>query len=758
MKFLPFSLRTGLPLWCIATGFCAESPVANSAESGPSQNQPSAVLKLTAQFDRDGNRLLDADERKAARVYLADHPASVAIATGRPNPPTPQAVALEPAKPGEKIDTKGAALFANRSLYDPTTLRTLFLEFSDRDWEKELGEFARTDIHLPAQVTFDGTVYRDVGVRFRDQTPTPATSEGYKRALDLTLNHAVPGQTLGGQSHLRLLDAGTDPTLLRTALYHQVARQYGPAPKANFVRVVINGENWGIYVSVQPFDENFIKENFNTDIGSRWTVSPGGNLAYLGDKADAYRNSYRLDSPEDPAAWAALAELCKILNGTPSGELEAALASRLDIDSTLKFLALENTLINQDGYGSGTGEYGLYLASDGRFHLIPQDAEASFRLVEISEYGDRPRREAPASAPKKKKDDKNSATTDTAKTHDEQVIAKYKPKDFPKQTGTDLAMLLSYSFVNKADSDFNGKITKDEWQDFARSWFLVMDEDLVGKLTREQFIAKFRGLLTPASIADGRTKQTFGRDDPAGIIGQDLFKAMDANRDDAITSQEVSDIFSQWFAAWSNPKSSILTEAAIQRGFTTLFSRTIFQADQTYIAKRDMPVPEEDTPGGRGERGGRADGGSGLGVGPLRLGSGGRGGKGGDSRTLITFSEELDPLAGLSDASKPLLAKLLAVPALRVRYLEYMRDISENWLTWSKLGPIAKQYRDLIAADVDKETHKATSYIHFVQQFDQDTTQGSRDGDAAPSLKNFAVERSNYLLKEGGALSHIDSW
>src|SRR6266446_472746 len=57
---------------------------------------------------------------------------------------------------------------------------------------------------------------------------------------------------------------------------------------------------------------------------------------------------------------------------------------------------------------------------------------------------------------------------------------------------------------------------------------------------------------------------------------------------------------------------------------------------------------------------------------------------------------ELDPLTGINDENKPLISKLLAVPALRTRYLGYMRDIAEKWLDWKKLGPVVEQYRSLI--------------------------------------------------------------
>ena len=65
----------------------------------------------------------------------------------------------------------------------------------------------------------------------------------------MSLNFVHAEQRLGGYRSLNLLNSNADPTFLRTVLYQYVARQYIPAPKANWVRVVINGESWGIYVN-----------------------------------------------------------------------------------------------------------------------------------------------------------------------------------------------------------------------------------------------------------------------------------------------------------------------------------------------------------------------------------------------------------------------------------------------------------------------------------------------------------------------------
>jgi len=734
------------------------APAPAPAAPDTSRSALPSELELTAQFDRNGDHQLDAAERRAARDFLEQHPPpGAAPAPLRPGQPPPQPVALEPVKPGARLGPAGVALFPDQPPYDPKTLRTLFLEFDDADWEKELADFARTDVLVPARLTVDGTVFPGVGVHFRALATEATLPPGYKRSLDLMLDHTRAGAQFGGQTRLTLLAAASDPTFLRSMLYRRVAAEYLPAPKAGFVRLVINGEYWGVYVSAQPLDENFMRENFPAGAGARWTVSAGGTLAYLGDNPDAYRQSYRLQSAEDPAAWAALIKLCKTITQAEPGTLEEALTPQLDLDGALRFFALENTLINLDGYGSPTGSYGLCLDAAGRFHLVPLDAEHSFRLVQVSEYdrrsggGSGGRERRGDTAPKGAKEKDPAAVP--ARAND--------PKNFPRKSDTNLAMMLSYSFINKADSDLDGQVTKDEWENFARAWFFVMDEDLTGQLTNEQFIAKVRLLVTPTSIRDGRSRQTFGQEDPAAEIGRDLFAALDENHDGKLTRDELVAVFDRWFASWSDPKTHRLTQERLQPALTTLFAQSVFQADQSYIATRDSHKADGTEAGGeRGERGGRGggrNGGSGLSLGPLHLGGFG-GGRGGSTRTLVTFSEELDPLAGFDDDHRPLLSRLLAAPALRGRYLTAMHDIAENWLTWAKLGPIAKEYHDLIADDVAKDTHKSASYEHFVQDFDQNPEAGARDGDAAPSLKAFIDERGGYLQKDDVVNGRSSSW
>jgi hypothetical protein len=93
---------------------------------------------------------------------------------------------------------------------------------------------------------------------------------------------------------------------------------------------------------------------------------------------------------------------------------------------------------------------------------------------------------------------------------------------------------------------------------------------------------------------------------------------------------------------------------------------------------------------------------------------------------------------GLNDDAKALRSKLLAVPALRARYLAYVHDIANRWLDWKALGPIAQKYHDLIAADVKVDTRKIYSSEEF-------------ESGLSGSLKNFVEQRRAFLLKATAA-------
>lgn len=212
-----------------------------------------------------------------------------------------------PPQSGPRVSPADIKSYSDAPLYGPLTVRTLFLEFENADWEKEPADFEGTDVEVPAKLVVDGREYPDVGVHFRGMSSHMMLGEGQKRSLNLSLDFLHTDQNLRGSRTLNLLNSHGDPALLRAVLYCHIAREYLPAPRANHVRVVINGESWGVFINIEQFNKHFIRQWYDMAKGARWKVlgSPGarGGLEYVGENLAAYWRAFEIKSKDDSESW-----------------------------------------------------------------------------------------------------------------------------------------------------------------------------------------------------------------------------------------------------------------------------------------------------------------------------------------------------------------------------------------------------------------------------------------------------------------------
>ena len=340
---------------------------------------PRAPEKLVAQFDTDKDGKLTGAERQAA-LDARDGGGNVTL--------------LDEASLRENVQNDMQASLASAPegsppLYDAHTLRTLHLRFHHEDWYEQMSAFYRTDIEVPADLIVDGHVYPDVGVHFRG-TSSYFTVNSEKKSFNIAVDYSEDGQRLYGYKTLNLLNGHVDASFLREVLYNQISRTYIPAMQTNFVKLVINGENWGVYINLQQYNKDFLDEWFNTREGVRWKVGPGrgGALTYAGTDPETYQETYQLKTSNVENPWEDLIALTKMLDETTSdAELAKNLPSMLNIDQVLWQLAVSNVFMDDDGYIHKGGDYTIYQDVNGRFHLIPHDNNESIRPVRSSRGG-----------------------------------------------------------------------------------------------------------------------------------------------------------------------------------------------------------------------------------------------------------------------------------------------------------------------------------------------------------------------------------
>ncbi|HEY5909284.1 MAG TPA: CotH kinase family protein [Verrucomicrobiae bacterium] len=664
---------------------------------GPGMGMKQTV-EILKKFDKDGNGWLNAQERQEALKYLEQEnnaggrrgPGGPGGPWGPGGPGGPGGFGRsEPAPlPGAKISPAQVKNYPDVPLYASNVLRTLFLEFDSTNWEKELEMFHGTDVDVSAKLTVDGRTYYEVGVRFRGNTSYMMVGTGSKRPLNISIDMVHQGQDLMGFRTLNLLNSHEDPSFLHSVLAMQMARDYFAAPRANFVRLVINGENWGIYPNVEQFNKDFLRDNFGTTKGVRWKVpgSPGGRggLQYLGEDVAEYRRIYQIKSKDQQKAWITLINLCKVLNETPTRTLEAELSPVLDIDSALRFFAWDNVLAGGDGFWTRASDYEMYEDSRARFHLIPYDVNETFSS------GGGPGGPGGMRGPGG-------------------PGGMGGPGGPGGRGGFGPGMILVQQFLELGDKDGDGKLSAAEFNNLADAWFDRIDRDKTGQTTREQWVEAINkmsppppGFGPPGTGAAGQPR--FG---PGMFLGPALFSAADANKDQSVTHSEVKELFARWFKEWNAGKADALDEETIQNGLNA-----------------SLPRPDFARAGGPGWPGGPG-GPPGFGGGPRQGGT------------------NLDPLANANDSSKPIISKLLAVPKFRARYLGYVRHMAENWLDWSKLRPIVIQYHALIADELKADTKKLSTFEEF-----QSSLEAAPEGSGGPgrSLKAFVEQRRTYLL------------
>lgn len=295
---------------------------------------------------------------------------------------------LLPAKEGRSFIDIAESMESSEDpfrLYDETVLRTINLEFSQSDWWNQLQKNYNAGQNILADLIVDDVVYPDVGVRFKGTTSYRNIGDSKKKSFNIEINHTYPNQRLMGYRTLNLNNCYNDPSFIREVLYSNVSRQYILSPRANFIQLYINGENWGIYANVQQINADLIKEWFQSSDGTRWRAGdgwgqggPGGKsnsaLTWLGYDVADYKDAYDVRSNDNPDAWTGLITVCDILNNTPLGELEDSLTTAFDIDRALWSIALENVFLDEDGYIFKGADYFLYYELEtGRIHLLQYD-------------------------------------------------------------------------------------------------------------------------------------------------------------------------------------------------------------------------------------------------------------------------------------------------------------------------------------------------------------------------------------------------
>jgi hypothetical protein len=288
-------------------------------------------------------------------------------------------------------------------LYNETALEEIRIYFSQPNYWNLLTQNYNSKTDIIAKFRYKNTDYDSVGVRFKGQT-SYFLNNTQKKSFNISMDYVRDKQKLEGYKTLNLNNSWQDPAFMREVLYYRLIRKHSPAAKANFVRLYINDQDWGIYQNVQQLNKDFLEEwyesndgvNFRADIPDGGSTGPGGSpgmwgdgtaaLNFLGTDTAQYQKYYTLKSSDQPDPWHRLIRACAALNQTPVANMENVAPLYFDVDKILWHLACEIAFSDDDSYVyKGKMDYYAYQdAETERFATYDYDANSVMKSQNVN--------------------------------------------------------------------------------------------------------------------------------------------------------------------------------------------------------------------------------------------------------------------------------------------------------------------------------------------------------------------------------------
>ncbi|MGR3810506.1 CotH kinase family protein [Jiulongibacter sp. NS-SX5] len=265
--------------------------------------------------------------------------------------------------------------------------------------------FSRDPEYVTATLTFNENTWNNVGFRLKGNSSlSRAWSEGnYKLPFRLNFDKyedqypEIDNQRFYGFKELSMAPGYNDQSLMRDKLAADIFRDAGiPAARAAFYKVYIDfgeGQKYcGIYTMLEVIDDTMVDEQYG---------ETGGNIYKPESSLQSFSQSlFEKKNNEDEADYSDVQNFVTALNSsnrsTNTDAWKNELESTFDVNHFLKYLAINNTIINWDSYGGMAHNYYLY-NDGGQLKWIPWDhnealtssggrsSGVSFAMSEVSE-------------------------------------------------------------------------------------------------------------------------------------------------------------------------------------------------------------------------------------------------------------------------------------------------------------------------------------------------------------------------------------
>ena len=262
-------------------------------------------------------------------------------------------------------------------IFQEDTVNEINIEIDEADWQDMLENPLEEEYHK-ANVTINGETVGNVAIRTKGNTSltSVANSDSDRYSFKLDFDYYDNNGNYYGLKKLCLNNNYLDNSSMREYISYKIMREMGlDVPECAYSHITVNGEEWGLYLAVEPVDEVFLAEHFADATGDLYKPEgmggTGADLVYNGDDISAYTGlnlKTNLNSSDGK-------KILALMQALEDGE---GLEKVLDVEKALKYIAANVALANFDSYlGVTTHNFYLY-EENGRFTIIPWDMNLAF--------------------------------------------------------------------------------------------------------------------------------------------------------------------------------------------------------------------------------------------------------------------------------------------------------------------------------------------------------------------------------------------
>lgn len=274
-------------------------------------------------------------------------------------------------------------------LFDTSKVHTVNIVMDNWD---EFTQSCTDEEYVQCSVIIDNEAYKNVAIRAKGNTSL-STVQSYgndRYSFKIEFDHYDDTNTYYGLDKLSLNNIIQDNTYMKDYLTYQMMGYFGvSAPLCSYVQILVNGEEWGLYLAVEGVEESFLSRNYGNDYGELYkpdSMSMGGgrgnggemvssdvSLVYSDDEYSSYSNIFDNAKTDisDTDKDRLVASLKKLNENSSIEEV-------VNVEEVIRYFVVHNFVCNFDSYtGSMIHNYYLY-EEDGQLSMIPWDYNLAF--------------------------------------------------------------------------------------------------------------------------------------------------------------------------------------------------------------------------------------------------------------------------------------------------------------------------------------------------------------------------------------------